>query len=211
LIAGFLFYLSTDEFIARIMTAAKLFSSKNLVWMDLEMTGLDPEKEKIIEIATVITDDHLNIIAEGPELVIHQKEKLLKAMDDWNRKQHEKSGLLDRVRESKMTMAEAEERTLDFIKLHCPFKTSPLCGSSVHHDRRFLIKYMPKITDYLHYRHIDVTTVKALVQRWYPRFGRFLKKRDRHRAMPDVKESVEELRFLRKHFFVAEDEDQNVP
>lgn len=169
--------------------------------MDLEMTGLDPDKENIIEIATLITDGNLNLIAEGPDLVIHQKPKLLKAMDEWNLKQHAKSGLIEAVQKSKLSVADAEKATLDFIQQHVPPKTSPLCGNSIHHDRRFLIKYMPKLHDYLHYRHVDVTTIKALIQRWYPKPKVYPKKRENHRALTDIRESVEELRFLREEYF----------
>jgi len=176
---------------------------QNLVWLDLEMTGLDPEKEKIIEIATIITDSNLNILAEGPDLVIHQKLKILKSMDAWNKTQHEKSGLLEKVKQSKLTHRQAEKETLDFIEQYCPVKTSPLCGNSIHHDRRFIIKYMPKLNDYLHYRHIDVTSIKALVGRWYKKHKDYPRKRDHHRALPDIRESIEELKFLRKHFFVT--------
>lgn len=173
----------------------------NLVWMDLEMTGLDLEKERIIEIATIITDGDLRILAEGPNLVIHQKPKLLKAMDDWNRTQHSKSGLIELVKTSKISEEEAETLTLDFVKKYCLEKKSPLCGNSIHHDRRFLIKYMPRLSDYLHYRHIDVSTVRALVERWYPKNRNAPKKKDAHRAITDLKESIEELRFLRKTYF----------
>ena len=174
---------------------------RNLVWIDLEMTGLDPEKERIIEIATVITDGDIQIVAEGPSLVIHQSDRLLKKMDAWNQKQHARSGLIGRVRASEVTMRQAERETLAFIKEYCPAKTSPLCGNSVHHDRRFLIRYMPRLNDYLHYRNIDVSTVKALVQRWYPKAKDEPKKKDAHLALMDVKESIEELKFLRQTFF----------
>lgn len=177
-------------------------SDKNLVWMDLEMTGLDPEKERIIEIATIITDGDLNVVAEGPELVVHQPAKLMKAMDEWNQKQHAKSGLIERVKASKITEEEAERRTLEFISLYTAPKSSPLCGNSIHHDRRFLIKYMPLLNEHLHYRHVDVTTVKALVQRWYPSTRRYIQKKEKHRALNDVRESIAELKYLREHYFV---------
>ncbi len=175
-----------------------------MVWLDLEMSGLDPEKERIIEIATVITDWDLNVIAEGPDLVIHQPDAVLNAMDDWNKKQHVKSGLVEAVKSSEISNEEAEIRTLDFIKQHCHPKQSPLCGNSVHHDRRFLIKYMPQLNEYLHYRHVDVTTVKALVHRWYKKPKAFPKKRETHRALADIIESIEELRYLRENFFIRE-------
>lgn len=169
--------------------------------MDLEMTGLDPEKENIIEIATTVTDSQLELIAEGPNLVIHQKPKLLKAMDEWNKTHHAKSGLLDLVKASKLTVKRAEKETLDFLKQFCQPKKSLLCGNSVHHDRRFLVKYMPKIHEFLHYRHVDVSTVRSLVERWYVKDRNQPKKLDAHRAVPDLRESIEELRYLRQTYF----------
>ncbi len=183
-------------------TTSPTLNDKNLVWMDLEMTGLDPEKERIIEIAVIVTDGELNVIAEGPDLVVHQPVKLLKAMDEWNQTQHAKSGLIEKVKASKISEEEAERRVLEFISKHVGPKVSPLCGNSIHHDRRFLIKYMPKLSEYLHYRHVDVTTVKALVQRWYPSTRRYIQKKEKHRALNDVKESIAELKYLREHYFV---------
>ncbi len=165
------------------------------------MTGLDPETEGIIEIATIITDGNLNILAEGPNLVIHQSERLLKRMDDWNQRHHKKSGLLDQVRKSKVTLKKAERETLKFVKQHCLPKKSPLCGNSIHHDRRFLIEYMPKLDAYLHYGHVDVSTIKALTNRWYRKNKDLPKKRETHRALDDISESIEELRFYRKAYF----------
>lgn len=176
-------------------------SAENLIWIDLEMTGLDPEKEKIIEIATIVTDGQLNILEEGPELVIHQPASILDAMDDWNKKQHAKSGLVEKVKRSKITVAEAERQTLDFVKKYCSPNTAPLCGNSIHHDRRFIIKYMPELDKFLHYRHIDVTSVKALVQRWYPKPKSYPKKKETHRALADIQESIKELNFLKEHYF----------
>ncbi len=179
-------------------------NAKNLVWLDLEMSGLDPEKEGIIEIATIITDGDLNILAEGPDLVIHQKDSLMKAMDAWNIKQHAKSGLTEAVKASKITLERAEAETIAFIKQYCLPKQAPLCGNSIHHDRRFLIKYMPKLNEFLHYRHVDVTTVKALVQRWYPNIKRqYPRKNENHRAMGDVRDSIKEMNYLRERFFVS--------
>ena len=181
---------------------ASTVSDKNLVWMDLEMTGLDPEKERIIEIATIITDSELNILAEGPDLVVHQSPKFLKAMDEWNQKQHTQSGLIQKVQASQIDDDEAERQTLEFIRQYVDAKISPLCGNSIHHDRRFLIKYMPKLSDYLHYRHIDVTTIKALVQRWYTSSRRYIQKKEKHRALTDIRESIAELKYLRENYFV---------
>mgnify|MGYP003811868561 CR=1 FL=1 len=169
--------------------------------MDMEMTGLDPEKDGILEIATIVTDSELNVLAEGPHLIIHQPAKVLRRMDDWNRKHHGKSGLLKAVRKSKITLKKAEQLSLSFIKEHCVPQESPLCGNSIHQDRRFLIRYMPKIDAFLHYRHVDVSTVKTLVRRWYPKGKSAPRKKDSHRALDDIRESIEELKFYRKHYF----------
>lgn len=174
---------------------------KNLVWMDMEMTGLDPDKHTIIEIATVITDSSLKIIAEGPCLAIYQPEKVLKDMEQWSVEHHGASGLTERVRESKISMKQAEDQTLAFIQRYCPEKASPLCGSSIHQDRRFLVRYMPRINLYLHYRMIDVSSVKELVTRWYPFGPRPPAKTDSHLAMGDIKESLAELVYYREHYF----------
>jgi len=187
------------------MADTKQTSKDNFVWIDLEMTGLDPDKEVIIEIATIVTDSQLNIIAEGPDLVLHQPEIYLTRMDDWNRNQHSKSGLIDDVRKSMIALEAAESQTLDFIRQFCETKQNPLCGNAVHHDRRFLIKYMPKIHEFLHYRHIDVSTVKTLVQKWYPK-QKEVKKSTSHRALSDIRESIEELRFYRANYFKTADE-----
>jgi len=173
----------------------------NMLWMDLEMTGLDPEKEGIIEIATIITDGELNILEEGPHLVIHQPPRLLKAMDEWNRTQHGKSGLIEKVVKSKITVRAAETKTLQFVKKYCSPQKAPLCGNAIHHDRRFIIKYMPRLNAHLHYRNVDVSTIKALVDRWYPKHKDLPKKKENHRALDDVLESIEELKFYRKTYF----------
>ncbi len=170
--------------------------------MDLEMTGLEPDVEVIIEIATIITDSHLNIIEEGPVLVIHQEDDILNRMDEWNQNTHSASGLIQKVKDSKMAIEEAERITLDFIKKYVPLKTSPLCGNSVGQDRRFLYKYMPNLSEYLHYRNIDVTSVKEVVRRWYPNGRKMPKKSDEHKALIDIQESIEELIFYRDHYFI---------
>ncbi len=175
---------------------------ENLVWIDLEMTGLDPEKEGIIEIATIITDEHLNILAEGPNLVVHQKASLLKKMDAWNQKHHQRSGLVDRVKRSKVTVKQAETKTLNFIKKFCLPGKSPLCGNTIDQDRRFIIRYMPRLNQHLHYRHIDVSTVKTLIRNWYGKDKNLPKKKDEHRALADIRESIEELRYYRDTYFV---------
>jgi len=178
-------------------------SSKNLVWLDLEMTGLDVETEVIIEIATIVTDKDLNILEEGPARVIHQGEAILSRMDDWNKKQHGASGLWRRVEESRVTVSEAEQETLHFVKKHCPPHAAPLCGNTISHDRKFLAKYMKTLHDYLHYRNVDVTSIKELIARWYPDGVKLPKKSDVHLALTDVRESIEELKFYRKHYFIA--------
>lgn len=174
----------------------------NMVWMDLEMTGLEPDIEVIIEIATIITDSHLNIIEEGPSLVIHQDDEFLDRMDEWNQRTHSASGLIQKVKDSKITVEEGEKTTLDFIKKYVPYKAAPLCGNSVGQDRRFLYKYMPKISEYLHYRNVDVTSIKEVVRRWYPNGRKMPKKSDEHKALIDIQESIEELIFYRDHFFI---------
>lgn len=170
------------------------------------MTGLDPDKELIIEIATLVTDSDLNILEEGPCLAINQSNAILSRMDAWNTTTHGASGLTNRVMESTITDQEAERITLDFIKQYCPPETSPLCGNSIAQDRRFLIKYMRELHDYFHYRSIDVTSVKELVKRWFPQGPKFPKKSQVHSADIDVRESLEELIFYRKHYFSLNDQ-----
>jgi oligoribonuclease len=175
-------------------------SDNNLIWLDLEMTGLDTQNDVILEIATVITDSHLNILAEGPVLAIHQSDEKLDAMDKWNQRQHKKSGLIDRVRASRITASEAEEMTVEFIKHFVPHKKSPICGNSICQDRRFLARLMPTLEDYFHYRNLDVSTVKELALRWRPKLQKF-KKKQQHLALQDIKDSIEELLFYREKFF----------
>ncbi len=173
----------------------------NFVWMDLEMSGLDPKTCVILEIATLITDKELNPVAQGPALVVHQPDSILDAMDDWNKKHHKESGLIQAVKGSKTSLAEAEQQTLEFISRHCKPKSSPLCGNTIYQDRRFLIEYMPKLEGYLHYRLVDVSTIKELVKRWYgPEFQAPAKKQ-KHKALDDILETVEELKFYRKTVF----------
>ena len=170
------------------------------VWMDLEMTGLDPKVDTILEIATIITDSDLNIIAEGPDLVVHQDDTVLDAMNDWCQEHHAASGLSARVRQSHINMADAEQQTLDFIARYVQQGSSPLCGNSIHQDRRFLVPYMPKLEAYFHYRNIDVSTVKELTRRWYPQLD-VPKKQGEHLAMADIRESIGELAYYRQHVF----------
>jgi len=174
-----------------------------LIWMDLEMSGLDAERERILEIATIITDKELLVVAEGEEIVVHQPDELLAAMDDWNREHHGASGLTDRVKASTVTEAEAEARVVAFIDQHVPATERPvLAGNSIHQDRRFIRRYLPALDRRLHYRMVDVSTVKELARRWYPSiFDHRPNKRETHRALDDIRESIEELRFWRDHVF----------
>jgi oligoribonuclease len=176
-----------------------------LVWLDMEMTGLDPDRERIIEIATILTDGQLTELAVGPELVIHQADEVLAAMDDWNTKHHGGSGLTQRVKESQITDADAEAQTIAFINAHVAAKDRPvLAGNSIHQDRRFIRRYMPALEKRLHYRMVDVSTVKELARRWYPQAtARQPAKKDTHRALDDVRESIDELRFYRGQIFLA--------
>lgn len=172
-----------------------------LVWMDLEMSGLEPERDVILEIATLITDASLTVLVEGPVLAIHHPDALLEAMDDWNREHHGASGLTARVRASRVSTAEAEAQSLTFVAAHCTPRSSPLCGNSIHQDRRFLARHMPQLDRHLHYRNVDVSTVKELVRRWYPGGQPPPEKRHAHLALDDIRESIEELRFYRAQYF----------
>lgn len=174
-----------------------------LVWMDLEMTGLDVERERILELATIVTDSELAVVAEGPELVIHQPDALLAAMDAWNTEHHGASGLTERSRASSVTEEAAAEQTLAFLKeTGVAPRSAPLAGNSIHQDRLFLARYMPTLEQHLHYRHVDVSTLKELVRRWYPEtYAKRPSKRGNHRALDDIRESIEELRFYRASAF----------
>ena len=174
-------------------------SRDNLIWIDLEMTGLDPEKEKIIEIATLVTDSDLHIIAEGPNLVLSQSKEILDSMDEWNQSHHGSSGLIDEVKKSSINEQVAEIETLDFISKYVGEKVSPMCGNTVSHDRRFLSKYMPRLESYFNYRHIDVSSFKEVAVRWMNE-AQVYEKKGSHRALGDIKESVEELRFYKQIF-----------
>ncbi|MDH3280352.1 MAG: oligoribonuclease [Gammaproteobacteria bacterium] len=175
-----------------------------LVWIDMEMTGLDPERDRIIEIATIITDTHLNVVAEGPVIAIHQSDNVLEGMDEWNTKTHNETGLVNRVRTSGHDEREAEQETLKFIKAHVPKNRSPLCGNSICQDRRFLARHMPELERWLHYRNLDVSTLKELARRWSPTIYEGVVKRNTHRALDDIRESIDELRHYREHFIVLD-------
>ncbi len=180
--------------------------AQRLVWIDLEMTGLDPNRERIIEVATLVTDAELNVVAEGPVLAVHQSDGLLEAMDDWNQKTHGASGLVKRVKESRMDTAEAERRTLAFLNEHVAPGTSPMCGNSVHQDRRFLEREMPELLAFFHYRNLDVSTLKELAKRWNPGALVGFSKRNVHLAMDDIRESIAELAHYRRTFLRLEDD-----
>lgn len=173
--------------------------SNNLIWIDLEMTGLDTQNDMIIEIATIVTDSQLNILAEGPVLAIHQSDQTLAKMDEWNTRQHGQSGLVERVRNSTVTEAEAEAETLAFLRQHVPASTSPMCGNSICQDRRFLARCMPELEQYFHYRNLDVSTLKELAKRWAPSICGGLTKNATHLAMDDIRDSITELRYYREH------------
>lgn len=174
--------------------------SDNLVWLDLEMTGLDPDNDLIIEIATVVTDKYLNILATGPVIAVHQSDEALAAMDDWNQEHHGKSGLIDRVKASTISDSEAMQQTLAFLKQWVPVRKSPMCGNSIGQDRRFLYRYMRELEEYFHYRNLDVSTLKELAIRWAPQVLDSFQKKESHRALEDVIESIDELKHYREHF-----------
>lgn len=175
-------------------------SDQNLIWIDCEMTGLEPDAERLIEIAVIVTGPNLDPRIEGPVLVIHQSDALLDGMDAWNKGTHGRSGLIDKVKASTTTEADAEQQIIDFLKAYVPKGASPLCGNSIGQDRRFLVKYMPKLEAYCHYRNLDVSTLKELAKRWRPEVAAAFKKQQKHTALADVHESIEELVHYREHF-----------
>lgn len=182
------------------MNAAKAKQNDNLIWIDLEMTGLDPDNDLIIEIATVVTDKHLELLAEGPVFAIHQSDDILAGMDEWNTKQHGASGLTERVRQSAVTEADAEQATLRFLRDYLDAGQSPMCGNSICQDRRFLVRYMPELAAFFHYRNLDVSSFKILAQLWQPQLAAKFEKEPTHLALADIHDSIRELAFYRENF-----------
>ena len=172
----------------------------NLIWIDLEMSGLDTTQDVIIEIATVVTDSELNTLSEGPVLAIHQSDEILNGMDDWNTKQHGSSGLTERVKNSKVNETEAERETIEFLRQYVPAKASPMCGNSICQDRRFLARCMPELEAYFHYRNLDVSSLKELTKRWAPHVFKGFSKQSSHLALDDIRDSIDELKYYREHF-----------
>ncbi len=183
-----------------VSTAAQRPNEFNLVWVDMEMTGLDPDTDRIIEVAVVVTDPNLNVLAEGPVFAIHQSDEVLDKMDAWNKGTHGRSGLIDRVRASTVTEADAEAALISFLKNFVPSGKSPMCGNTICQDRRFMARGMPKLEAFFHYRNLDVSTLKELCRRWKPELAAGFKKHQKHTALADIIESVEELRYYREHF-----------
>ena len=173
-------------------------SSDNLIWIDMEMTGLQPDSDRIIEIAVLVTDPQLNIVAESPVWVLHQPDSVLDAMDSWNKGTHAKTGLIERVKASRLTEAQAEEQALAFLAAHVPAGVSPMCGNSICQDRRFLARWMPRLEAHFHYRNLDVSTLKELVRRWKPELLKGFAKEGKHEALADILESIEELKYYRR-------------
>jgi len=172
----------------------------NLIWLDMEMTGLNPDTDRIIEVAMIVTDSQLNVVAESPVMVIHQADAVLDAMDDWNKNTHGKSGLIDKVKASTVSEAEAEQQLLAFMEQYVPSRTTPMCGNTIHQDRRFMARWMPKLEAYFHYRNLDVSTLKELAKRWKPEVAKGVVKKGKHEALADILESIEEMKHYRDNF-----------
>lgn len=177
-------------------------NANNLIWIDLEMTGLDTQNDQIIEVATIVTDAELNILAEGPVLAVHQADEVLDGMDEWNTRQHGKSGLIERVRSSATNEQQAEQQTIEFLRAYVPAGASPMCGNSICQDRRFLARCMPELEAYFHYRNLDVSTLKELARRWLPGIVNGFNKKGAHLALDDIRESIEELQYYRQHMII---------
>ena len=175
-------------------------NENRLIWLDMEMTGLDPEKERIIEVAVVVTEPDLTVVAEGPVIVVHQSNELLDAMDHWNTSTHGRSGLTEKVRASAIDEAQAEATLIAFLAQHVPAGKSPMCGNTIGQDRRFMVRYMPRLEEFFHYRNLDVSTLKELARRWRPDVYKGFDKKSRHEALADIYESIDELKYYREHF-----------
>ncbi|WEF35565.1 oligoribonuclease [Pseudoduganella chitinolytica] len=192
--------MSQENETTALQQAAPRPNEMNLVWVDMEMTGLEPDTDRIIEVAIVVTDMHLNVLAEGPVLVIHQSDATLDAMDSWNKGTHGRSGLIDKVKASTVTEEQAEAELIAFMKQWVPAGKSPMCGNTIGQDRRFMVRYMPKLEAFFHYRNVDVSTIKELCRRWKPEVISGFKKAQKHTALADILESIEELKYYREHF-----------
>ncbi|MEM6604300.1 MAG: oligoribonuclease [Pseudomonadota bacterium] len=177
-----------------------MLDGRNLIWIDMEMTGLDPDNDRVIEIATIITDENLELLAEGPVVAVHQPDHVLESMDEWNTSHHGASGLTERVRQSSVDEQQASELVLDFLRIWVPENSSPMCGNSICQDRRFMARHLPELENYFHYRNLDVSTLKILAQRWRPDVAAGVKKQSAHLALADIRDSIEELKHYRAHF-----------
>ncbi|MBR7801265.1 oligoribonuclease [Undibacterium fentianense] len=192
--------IEVNETINTVISKPTKPNEMNLIWVDMEMTGLDPDNDKIIEIAVVVTDMQLNVLAEGPVFAIHQSDAVLDKMDAWNKGTHGRSGLIDRVKASTVTEADAEKALIAFLKAYVPAGKSPMCGNTICQDRRFMFRGMPKLEEFFHYRNLDVSTLKELCRRWKPALASGFKKHQKHTALADIVESIEELKYYREHF-----------